>query len=104
MAQKEFAGVTVDVDDNGYLTDLGQWNKDIAIAIAKEVEIDTLSDKHFEIIDYLQKSFKDGVALSIRKVGKSGITNIKEFYELFPGGPLKKATMIAGVPKPASCV
>ncbi|MFK7844139.1 MAG: TusE/DsrC/DsvC family sulfur relay protein [Rhodothermales bacterium] len=29
---------------------------------------------------------------------------IKEFYGLFPGGPLKKASRIAGIPKPASCV
>ncbi|MCK4919792.1 MAG: TusE/DsrC/DsvC family sulfur relay protein [Bacteroidales bacterium] len=29
---------------------------------------------------------------------------MKEFYTLFPGGPLKKATRIAGIPKPSSCV
>lgn len=104
MPQKEIAGVTVDVDDNGYMTNLEQWNKDIATALSKEVEIDTLTDKHWEIIDYLRKTYKDGVALSIRKVGKSGITNIKEFYALFPGGPLKKSSFIAGIPKPASCV
>ena len=30
--------------------------------------------------------------------------NIKEFYALFPGGPLKKSTLIAGIPKPKSCI
>jgi tRNA 2-thiouridine synthesizing protein E len=40
----------------------------------------------------------------MRKVGTSGVTDIKEFYALFPGGPLKKATKIAGIPKPVSCV
>ncbi|WP_317193350.1 TusE/DsrC/DsvC family sulfur relay protein [Polaribacter sp. BAL334] len=29
---------------------------------------------------------------------------MKEFYELFPGGPLKVSTKIAGVPKPKSCI
>lgn len=104
MPQKEINGVTVTVDDNGYMTNPEQWNKDLAAAMAKEVEIDALTDKHWAIIDYLQNQYKDGVALSIRKVGKSGVTNIKEFYELFPGGPLKKSTYIAGIPKPASCV
>jgi len=104
MAQKEIAGVNVDVDENGYMTNLEQWNKDIATALAKEVAIDTLTDKHWEVIDYLQKNHKEGVALSIRKVGKSGVTDIKEFYRLFPGGPLKHSSLIAGIPKPASCI
>jgi sulfur relay (sulfurtransferase) DsrC/TusE family protein len=32
------------------------------------------------------------------------VVDIKEFYALFPNGPLKKATKIAGIPKPASCI
>jgi tRNA 2-thiouridine synthesizing protein E len=104
MPQKEIAGVTIDVDDNGYMTNLNQWNKEIAAALAKEVGIDSLTDKHWAVVDYLQKSYKEGIALSIRKVGKSGITDIKEFYQLFPGGPLKKSSLIAGIPRPASCI
>lgn len=104
MPQKEVAGVTIDVDDNGYMTDMGQWTKEIAMALSKEVEIEELTDKHWEVIDFLQKQYKDGVALSIRKIGKSGIVDIKQFYALFPGGPLKKSSLMAGIPKPASCV
>ncbi len=104
MPQREIAGVTIDVDDNGYMTDPGQWNKDIAQALAKEVEIDELTDKHFELVEYLRKQYAEGVALSIRRVGKSGVVDIKTFYQLFPGGPLKKASLIAGIPKPASCI
>lgn len=104
MTQREIAGVTIDVDGNGYMTNLEQWNKDIAAALAKEVEIDALTDKHWGVIEYLQKRHKEGVALSIRKVGKSGVVDIKEFYQLFPGGPLKKSSLIAGITKPASCV
>lgn len=104
MPQKEYAGVTIDVDDNGYMTDLEQWNKDIAAALAKEEGIEELTDKHWAVIEYLQKSYKDGVTLSLRKVGKSGVTTIKELYVLFPDGPLKKSSKVAGIPKPASCV
>ncbi|MCP4156491.1 MAG: TusE/DsrC/DsvC family sulfur relay protein [bacterium] len=104
MSQKEVLGKTLDVDGNGYMTDLGQWTKEIAVALAKEVEIDDLTDKHWAVLEYLQKSYKDGVALTIRRVGKSGVTNIKEFYQLFPDGPLKKSSYIAGIPKPVGCI
>jgi tRNA 2-thiouridine synthesizing protein E len=32
------------------------------------------------------------------------VIDVKTFYQLFPGAPLKKAAKIAGIPKPASCV
>jgi len=104
MPQKEIAGVTLDVDENGYMTRMEQWTKEIAAALAKEVEIDSLTEKHFKVLEYLQKCQKEGTPLTIRKVGKSGVVDIKEFYELFPGGPLKKASYIAGIPKPESCI
>lgn len=97
------AGIRLDVTEDGYLTDLSQWNKEIAIEIAKEQGIE-LTDKHWEIIHWIQEQVKNDVALSIRGIKKSGVINIKEFYELFPGGPLKVSTKIAGVPKPKSCI
>lgn len=103
MAQKTIAGVNVDVTEEGYLEDFSQWNEDIAKEIAKEEEIE-LTDKHFEVLKFLREKHEEGASLTIRKVGKSGITDIKEFYKLFPGGPLKKASKIAGIPKPTSCV
>ena len=104
MAEKTLAGVTIEIDDNGYMTNFDQWNKDVAIALAQENGIEELTTKHWDVIDYIHKSVKDGVTLSIRKIGKSGIVDIKTFYELFPDGPLKKATLISGVPKPSGCV
>ncbi len=103
MATKSYAGVNVEVTDDGYLTDPAQWSKDIAAEIAKEEGI-ALTDKHFEVFDYLRSQTDKGVQLTIRMVGKSGITDIKGLYTLFPGGPLKKSSRIAGIPKPTSCV
>ncbi len=103
MGQKVIANKSVDVNEEGYMTDSTQWNKEIAEAIAQELGIE-LTDKHFEVIEYLQKKFKEGEVLTIRKVGKSGIVDIKGLYKLFPGGPLKYSSKIAGIPKPASCV
>ena len=101
--EKLIAGNTITVNDEGYLTDLSQWSKEVAIDIAKEEGIE-LTDAHWKVFEYLQESHKSEVALSIRKVGKSGVVSIKELYALFPGGPLKKSTRIAGIPKPVSCI
>ena len=52
----------------------------------------------------LQDQHKKEVALSIRSIGKSGVVDIKQFYELFPKGPLKISSKMAGIPKPKSCI
>lgn len=100
---KTIGQATISVDQEGYLTDFSQWNKEIGTEIAKEQGIE-MTDKHWEVIDYIQQQFKNEEPLSIRGIKKSGVLDIKEFYALFPGGPLKKATMIAGIPKPKSCI
>ena len=102
--EKMICGNPIQVNEEGYLTNLAQWSRDIAEAIAKEEGIEVLTPRHWEVIEYLQDQFKKEVPLSIRKIGKSGIVDIEEFYTLFPQGPLKKATKIAGIPKPASCI
>lgn len=103
MATKTLANVEVNVTEDGYLEDMNQWNEDIAREIAKELNIE-LTDKHFEVLNYLREKTKAGETLTIRKVGKSGIVDIKTLYKLFPKGPLKFAAKIAGIPKPTSCV
>jgi tRNA 2-thiouridine synthesizing protein E len=103
MAQKIYAGITVDVNEEGYFTNPSQWTKEIAVDIAKEEGI-VLTDKHFSIMEYLRNRHISGEALSIRSINHSGIIDVKTFYQLFPGAPLKKATRIAGIPKPASCI
>ncbi len=101
--EQTIAGQTVEVTDEGYLQDYTQWNEEIAKELAKEEGIE-LTEDHFQVLRYLREKYEEGANLTIRKVGKSGITDIKGFYKLFPGGPLKKASKIAGIPKPTSCV
>lgn len=93
----------IEMSSEGYLKDPMQWTPEVAHTIAKEEGIE-LTDLHFKVILYLREQFLNDVRLSIRRIGKSGIVTIKEFYSLFPGGPLKKSSRIAGIPKPASCV
>jgi TusE/DsrC/DsvC family sulfur relay protein len=101
--EKTIAGKTIAVNEEGYLTDFSQWDKNVGEALAAEANI-SMTPRHWEVISYLQNEQKNQAALSIRRIGKSGVVDIKEFYQLFPTAPLKTATKIAGIPKPASCI
>ena len=103
MAQKTLAGVTLEVSDEGYLINSSQWSNDVALEIAKEEGIE-LTEIHFKVLEYLRQKQSAGDSLTIRAINKSGVVDVKTFYQLFPGAPLKKATKIAGIPKPPSCV
>ena len=101
--KKVIANKEVEVNEEGYLLDFNQWDKQVGEELAKACNID-LTDRHWEIIDYIHDKHRKEEPLSIRGIKKSGVIDVKEFYSLFPGGPLKKATLIAGIPKPKSCI
>ncbi|MBU0710406.1 TusE/DsrC/DsvC family sulfur relay protein [bacterium] len=104
MATKNIAGVDVNVNEEGYLTDHSQWTREIGEAIAKEEGIE-LTESHWKVMEFLQKEVKENGALpTIRRLTKSGVVDTKTLYQLFPDGPMKKASKIAGLEKPASCV
>jgi len=103
MAEKVLGGKNVEVTAEGYLANMADWNEEVAADLAKEFEIE-LTEKHFEVINYLRDKQAASETLTIRKVGKSGIVDIKGLYQLFPGGPLKISSKLAGIPKPTSCV
>lgn len=101
--EKQIAGMVIDINEEGFMMDFGQWNESVGEAIAKENDI-TMSPRHWDVIRYIQSEYKNNVPLSIRKIGKSGVVDIKEFYQLFPDSPLKTASKISGIPKPVSCI
>lgn len=105
MANREILGKTIDVNDEGYLTDHNQWSEELALEIAKDEGIESLTDKHWKVIKYLRKYFAENNDMpTIRNLKKTGIIPVKELYILFPDGPLKKSSKIAGLPKPSSCI
>jgi tRNA 2-thiouridine synthesizing protein E len=101
--KKLIANREIDVNEEGYLLDFNQWDREICECIAGECNV-VMTEKHWEVVEYLQDKHHKEEALSIRGIKKSGVINIKEFYGLFPGGPLKISTKIAGIPKPKSCI
>ena len=101
--QATIGTATVDVNEEGYLTQPEQWTEELAHEMARQAGI-ALTDRHMEVLHYLRQQYAAGVPLTIRRVGKSGLVDVKAFYGLFPGGPLKVSSRLAGIPKPASCV
>jgi tRNA 2-thiouridine synthesizing protein E len=105
MPQKQIGNVTIEVDGEGFLTNPAQWTRDIAAAIAGEEGIRELLPAHWQVIDFIREEFKtNGAVPTIRRINKAGVVSTKELYDLFPGGPAKKAAKIAGLAKPAGCV
>ena len=101
--EKVIAGKTLAVNEEGYLVNFSEWSEPVGEELAREANI-KLTPSHWNVIHYIQDQYKKEVPLTIRKIGKSGVVDIKGFYELFPPAPLKTAARIAGIPKPASCI
>ena len=97
MATKNYAGVNVDVNEEGYLTDPAEWTKEVAAEIAKEEDIE-LSDKHYEVLEFLREETAKGTPLTIRKVGKSGIVDIKGLYEDTEDTEVRQGIVLALTP------
>tara|TARA_Y100001970_G_scaffold81350_1_gene103113 strand:- start:192 stop:524 length:333 start_codon:yes stop_codon:yes gene_type:complete len=107
----EVNGKSLEVDEEGYLSNLNDWEKDVAEIMAKEDGID-LGEDHWEIINFLREYYEEyQIAPAVRvltkavgkKLGKDK-GNSKYLYELFPYGPGKQACKFAGLPKPTGCV
>ncbi len=92
-------------DADGHLADFKLWNEEIAKELANEEEIQTLTDQHWKVINFLRKEYVEKNDLpTIRKITKESGVDTKELYSLFPKGPAKKAAKIAGLPKPKGCI
>ncbi|MEW5745509.1 MAG: TusE/DsrC/DsvC family sulfur relay protein [Nitrospirota bacterium] len=111
MPTMEIAGKQVEVDEDGYMTNLDEWNKDIAVTMAKGDGLD-LTDAHWEIINFLRDYYQKYqiapmIKILVKEIGKvmgPDKGNTKYLYELFPDGPAKQACRYAGLPKPTGCV
>ena len=106
-----FNGNEIAADEEGYLTDLSQWNAELALLIAQDEKIN-MTDEHWEVVNFLREYYDEyQIAPAIRvltkalkkKMGEEKSSN-KYLYELFPYGPAKQACKIAGLPKPTGCV
>ena len=105
MATRTIAGKTVQVNDEGFMTEPKEWTKEIAVEVAKEEGIADLSPSHWKVIEFCrQDAGSKGKAPTLRRItGTAGIST-KEMFALFPKGPAKKVAKISGLGKPEGCV
>jgi tRNA 2-thiouridine synthesizing protein E len=107
----EVNGKVYEVDEEGYLSNIQEWEPGVAEVMAKEDNL-TLTDEHWDIINFLREYYEEyQIAPAVRvltkavgkKLGKDK-GNSKYLYGLFPYGPAKQACRYAGLPKPTGCV
>ena len=105
MSTATYAGVSVELNDEGFFVDPNQWTREIAIELAKAEGIEELTPAHWTVLDFMRKEyFEKGTGPTVRALGKSSGVSVKELYALFPKGPAKMAARLAGIPKPKGCI
>ena len=106
-----FEGRNIKVHPSGNLIDPSDWNETMAIFLAKKEGID-LIDEHWKIILYLREYyFKFRIAPMVKllidylkEVTNDRMVNIDNLYTLFPEGPARQGSRIAGLPLPQGCI
>ncbi|WP_322507493.1 TusE/DsrC/DsvC family sulfur relay protein [Anaerolinea sp.] len=105
MATRTIAGKTVQVNDEGFMTNPAEWTKEIAVELAKEEGIEELTEQHWKVIDFCrQAGLSSGKAPTLRQITTGTGLSTKDLFALFPKGPAKKVARISGLGKPEGCV
>nr|WP_256464420.1 TusE/DsrC/DsvC family sulfur relay protein [Erwinia amylovora] len=87
------------------------WSEDLARELAAEEKIE-LSEAHWEVVHfvrafYLEFNTSPAVRMLVKAMAQKygeDKGNSRYLFRLFPKGPAKQATKIAGLPKPAKCL
>jgi TusE/DsrC/DsvC family sulfur relay protein len=105
MATRTIAGKTVQINDEGFMTEPAEWTREIAVELAKEEGIGELSEAHWQVIDFCrQTASESGSAPTLRQITTGTGISTKELFGLYPKGPAKKVARISGLGKPEGCV
>ena len=97
-------GTDYEADEQGFL--LEPLYDDEAVRVIALAENITLTDAHWEVVNYLRDQYREhGHTPSFRNMLK-GMAEIraeidsKYLYDLFPIGPAKQGVKVAGLPQP----
>ena len=105
MATRTIAGIEVQINEEGFLTNPAEWTKEIAIELAKEEGITELTDAHWKVIEFCRANAAGtGAAPTLRGITNGSGVSTKELFSLFPKGPAKKVAKVSGLGKPEGCV
>jgi tRNA 2-thiouridine synthesizing protein E len=105
MATRVICGKTIQVNEEGFMTNPSEWDRDIAVELAREEGIEALTPSHWKVIDFCrQAAVGSGKAPTLRAITSGSGVSTKDLFALFPKGPAKKVARIAGLGKPEGCV
>ncbi len=101
----------IKLDKHGYLAELAVWTPEIANEFAHLEKIQ-LTEAHWEVIWFVRNFYQEfntspAIRLLVKAMAEkfgSEKGSSKYLFMLFPEGPAKQATRIAGLPKPAKCL
>ncbi|EKS7791855.1 sulfurtransferase TusE [Edwardsiella piscicida] len=107
----EFDGRCIETDAQGYLLNSQEWSETLAEILAQQEGI-TLSEAHWEVVRFVREFYQTfNTSPAIRMLVKAMTQkygeekgNSRYLYRLFPKGPAKQATKIAGLPRPVKCI
>jgi len=94
-------------DPAGHLMGLEEWSEIVARKLAAEEGIE-LTPRHWEIVHFLREHYKEHgsihnarVLLNLLAEKFAKEQGMRQLYLLFPKGPVRQASRIAGLPLPA---
>lgn len=107
----EFNGKQYETDKHQYLVNLEDWSEPLAAHIATLENIE-MTPAHWEVVHFVRAFYQEydtspAMRVLVKAVKQSmgeDKGNSRYLYKLFPKGPAKQATRIAGLPKPAKCI
>ncbi len=107
----QFAGKVIETDNAGYLKHATDWSQPLAESIAAAEGL-ILTEAHWQVVFfvrqfYLQYNTSPAIRLLVKAMAKEygeEKGNSRYLFRLFPEGPAKQATKIAGLPKPVKCL
>lgn len=107
----EFEGREIETDAQGYLKRLDDWSEALAERLADDEGI-VLGEAHWEVVRFVRAFYEEyKTSPAIRALVKAMEQKYgpekgssRYLYKLFPKGPAKQATKIAGLPKPVKCI
>ncbi|MDF1614383.1 TusE/DsrC/DsvC family sulfur relay protein [Desulfurivibrio dismutans] len=98
MPQLTYAGGSVEIDDQGYLVNLADWNEDVAQAVATREGMDQLDEAMLEVIRFLRSYYQKFNAFPILNYVCKNIHQPRNCVSDEFINP-EKAWKIAGLPK-----
>lgn len=100
-----------ELDADGYLLELADWNPEVAAALA-QIDGVELTSAHWNVLKVVRAfQAETGISPSMRPLVKLVREHLGDecgtslyLLGLFPGNPAKVAARIAGLPRPSHCI